>query len=136
MKKIIALFFLFVGINQTSYSQVGLTQTLKEIKSEYPNGYFDDDYNGSTIYTFFDEEIYSLRIYSFDKNLMCIQSIVVPQEEKMIQIWIESMNEEWVVVSDTEWKYYRSDGYIFSCEFKIDSENRQGFVYSIKKYKN
>lgn len=135
MKKIIVLFFLLVGINR-AYSQVGLTQTLTEIKSEYPEGYFDDDYNGEVIYTLYDEELYCLRIFCFNDTMMCYKSIIVPEEQKVTQLWVESMNEEWVVVSDTEWKYYRSDGYIFSCDFEVDGDQKQAFIYTIKKYKN
>jgi hypothetical protein len=60
-------------------------------------------------------------IYYFDKQYICNICLVIPANQKMLNYYVQMHNEEYVIVSSTEWKMYTEHG-ISNIKLIMDGE--------------
>lgn len=135
MKKIF-LFPLLVFLSTNSFAQMGIFQHLNEIKEEYNisgtlEKIADKD---SYIYYVRDDSTATLYAYALTMQLYCYMTIAKPLSSESLQTWVQTLNDKWIIIDETNWMFYRSDGNILQCELKnINGES--AFIFSVKKIK-
>lgn len=59
-------------------------------------------------------------VYVFNSNNLCYITIIYPKSQLDLKNYVENYNEEYVVVSDTEWKAYLTIGI---CDIHLDYDS-------------
>lgn len=129
MKKLLLTLAICLTVKSASSQTIG--SHYNDVKKTYPDGLFemDDDKTG---YHMFYEDPYNRYIYFMDLDLIVYAISIEPLTMGGRQSWIESTNERWVVISNTEWKLYKSDGDILVMRMKKINNN---IVFIIKEDK-
>jgi len=111
MKKTILI--LIIGLFPIlSFSQARLGSSAQEIKSEY----WESKYNVESGYN--DDEIYYVSletdrasvVHFFNNDKICVMSIIAPDNQGALNFYVENYNNQYVIVSSTEWKMYSKNG--------------------------
>lgn len=136
MKKIF-LFPLLVFLSTNSFAQMGIFQHLNEIKEEYNisgtlEKIADKD---SYIYYVRDDSTATLYAYALTMQLYCYMTIAKPLSSESLQTWVQTLNDKWIIIDETNWMFYRSDGNILECKLYNKKEEEIVFIFSIKKMK-
>jgi len=132
MKKII-LTVLMIVLTTLSYSQARLNSTYKEIKTEFDkpgNGYKEGVIEGKEI-PYIQVQLESSSVmYIFDKDDLCGLTWIRPVNTKLVNKYVEKYNNNYVSVSDTEWKAYL-DGHVSKIELITLDDATIYFQWSI-----
>lgn len=129
MKHIILLISLFIfSIN--TYSQVGLSENLNDIKEENEKGELIINPKGGYVYVYNDEDTKAMFIYALDNKLDCYSTIVVPFNKLVFEYWVKNLNENWVKVKNKSWKMIRYDKRIVSCKVETRKKHKV-FIFEI-----
>lgn len=136
MKKIF-LFSLLIFLSINSFAQMGIFQHLNEIKEEYNvsgtlEKITDKD---SYIYYVKDDSTATLYAYALTMRLYCYMTITKPLSSESLQTWVQTLNDKWVIIDETNWLFYRTDGNILQCKLSNTKEDETIFMFSIKKIK-
>jgi len=120
--------FLFTLV---SFSQVRLGSTSEEIKQEFRQ----DEYDLTEGYTDDDINYLNLRVdranvfYYFNYDKICFLSMVIPDDQGVLNYFVEHYNSQYVIVSSTEWKMYSKNG-IAKIKLIYDGEGGYYFMWS------
>ena len=106
MKKII-LTIVSIFVFSTIQGQT-INDNLNTIIEAKPNGSLST--TKPYTYSVIEDVTNTLVVYFFDENLNCNQIVIVPPNAISRQLWIESVNERWVTIDSTNWKFYKDDG--------------------------
>jgi hypothetical protein len=133
MKKIITLFLLFFNITNL-YSQVGVGETLVEIRKKDSLGLFDSDNKkiGFT-YVYDNPKVKSKFIYYLNINLVCYKTIVIPNDKKVAKFWRIKLNEskEWHKIKyKNRWFITKRDGSTITCLKNKDENNKIIYIFT------
>jgi len=128
MKKL--LFFLVLIISsQFINAQARLGSTEQQIRSEF------SDYTFTSGITFDGTKYistylpHSLIAYYFDDNGICKNVNIVPLTQGDLNYYVQTYNQQYVIISGTEWTAYFKNGGIMHIELKYDSENDVSFFH-------
>lgn len=132
MKLYIYLLIVFL-FTVNSFSQARLGSFAEEIKNEF----WEDEYGLKEGYT--DDNIYylSLRmdrvsvLYYFNYDKICQFTIIIPDDQGALNYIVENYNNQYVIVSSTEWKMYSKNG-ISKIQLIYDEEGGYYFMWSIQ----
>ncbi len=109
MKKIYLIIILGI-YSFTVFSQDRLGYTEQQIRAEFKNYSFHLNYDeGRKNIATFDNEV-SISVYYFDEKGYCNECLIVPFDTEILQEYIYIYNENYIVVSETEWKKYYNNG--------------------------
>jgi hypothetical protein len=120
MKKLLVTLAICLSIKSASSQTIG--SHYNEVKENYPNGVFtmDDDKTG---YHLFYQDKHTRYIYFMDLNLIVYGISIQPLTQGGRQAWIERANDQWVIISNTKWKLYKSDGDILVMRMEKVNDN-------------
>ena len=111
MKQFLTTFTLLLIIN-LAFSQARLGSSVDDIKNEFgeaeynlKSGYSDD----GTYYVTISTDRATV-IYYFSKEKICTLCMIVPDNQGALNFYVELYNEQYVIVSSTEWKMYSGGG--------------------------
>ncbi len=125
MKKLLLFAMLFITI--AASGQIRLGYTPSEIKYEFSKYTFENDVadDGTTMLLMKTNYAY---IYYYFVDNVCVQTVIFPKNDYVVQNFVQIFNESYVIVDDTEWKYY-SNGKIMNVTLKyFDKEDQFAFV--------
>jgi hypothetical protein len=130
MKKLVLALIMLVSITYSQAQTIG--DHLNYIREQKPQGKFDSNTKPYT-YTALEESVNSLMMYFLDDNLICYQLVIVPQDNVARQRWVTSLNDGWVVINSSVWKFYTDGGSILIAT--LDYVNNVGTIILIKEEK-
>jgi len=130
MKKLVLVLIMLVSITYSQAQTIG--DHLNYIREQKPQGKFDSNTKPYT-YTALEESVNSLMMYFLDDNLICYQLVIVPQDNAARQRWVTSLNDGWVVINSSVWKFYTNGGSILIAT--LDYVNNVGTVILVKEEK-
>lgn len=130
MKKLVLVLIMLVSITYSQAQTIG--DHLNYIREQKPQGKFDSNTKPYT-YTALEESVNSLMMYFLDDNLICYQLVIVPQDNAARQRWVTSLNDGWVVINSSVWKFYTDGGSILIAT--LDYVNNVGTIILIKEEK-
>jgi len=116
------LAFVFVLINFAVFAQARLGSSEKDIRQEFNSKTFSSGYTdkGDRYISYEDTDVFVL--YYFDENNICDYCVVKPQTRGLLNTYVERYNNQYVIVSNKDWKMYNDNGIlcislVFSKEF-------------------
>ena len=126
MKKIISIIVLLSTIILTANSQARMWSTADEIMTEFKeqNPLKETDEDGSK-YIQIDFTGFAMFYYYLNDDNKCYECFIMPDDEGDLHGIIERYNNKYVVVSDTQWKFYSG---ISVCYIKL-RETKTGLAY-------
>lgn len=132
MKRLLVLFFILFRSCSPAFSQAMIGYNMSEVKGNYPNekwefGFWDKEERLQTM-SFEDENV--IVIYYFNKSFVCFTTTIVPKTQGILQGWIENYNKKYVIVNDTNWKFYTPSG-ILNCSL----DKTENGLYYFRWYK-
>jgi len=107
---IIAIVLILLSIHV--FSQARLNSTASEIREEFSDAQynltsgFDDD---GDYYISLKTE-HSNVIHYFNDNYLCYVTIIIPNDQGALNMFVELYNSRYVIISDVKWKMYTSTG--------------------------
>ena len=129
MKKQVITFVLLLVAICSNAQTIG--DPLNTVREKKPGG--QTDFDKPYTYSVDEKDVQSIMIYFFDDNLVCDKLVIAPQTSSSRQRWVNSFNDGWVIISSTEWKYYKDDGMILKC--MVDYVDKVGTVFLIVEEK-
>ena len=133
MKKLIILTILSFKIT-TTYSQLGLGQSLSEIKKEDSVGVFDiNEEKLGFIYFYYKKDVQSKIVHMLNVNLLCYETIVIPNDKNMVKLWKLGLDESsmWHKTKNkNEWLMKRDDGIIITCLKDKDKNKKTIYIFN------
>jgi hypothetical protein len=109
MKKIL---FILLLINSIAFGQARLGSTLTELKLEFKELKYeqeiDIDKDGDNVMSITTDE--ANIIFYFNSEKICVITVILPNSQGQLNSIVESYNNQYVIVSDTEWKMYSKNG--------------------------
>lgn len=129
MKKIFLIITLLFAVI-SGFSQVRIGYSAEEIKEE-----FTGTEEGIDVRYTDDGKIYYVRdfpsvkfIYLFNEDKICHTCVVVPLTEGALNTLVENYNKNFVIISDTKWKWYNENG-IAEIELVFDAKLGTHFIW-------
>jgi hypothetical protein len=108
MKKLIIILFLLIGIS--SYSQTRLGYSYSQIKNEFSLYPCSTGINEWGVFWLQVELDGCTVVYGFDDSYICNSSIIIPDNQGMLNTYVQNYNNQYVIISQTEWNMYSSGG--------------------------
>lgn len=128
MKKTLFLLTMMILFYSKSFSQSRLGYTESQIRSEFSEQYFTTAYTEKGVkYIHFTNERF-LAMYFFDKDNVCFLCSATPLNGGVLNYMVESYNKKYVIVSDTQWKYYTDNGLIIYIEL-VETSGTMTFFF-------
>jgi hypothetical protein len=124
--KLLALLISFLVSLGVSAQTIG--DHLNAVKEKQPSGKVEYK-NDGTRYTV-NTESGTQTVYFFDLNLKCDVIAIRPGNAAILQGLIEKFNREFVIMSTTSWRYYRTDDILQMSLVTVDDVGR---VFYLKK---
>lgn len=129
MKKLLLVFGLCF-ISMFSNAQT-IGDHLNSVREAKPNGELKLEEKSKT-YKVISNDLGIM--YFFNDVLICYIIAIVPLTQESRQTFISILNDEWVIESNTKWKFYRQDMVILRCELTFIEDVGSTFViYDISK---
>lgn len=124
MKRFLLLLSLICLVRGQGYGQAMIGYNMSEVKENYPDkkwsyGMWDEEQKLQTM-SFEDESV--IVIYFFNDAFLCFTTTITPKTQGALQGWIENYNKKYVVVDDTNWKFYNPNG-ILKCTLEKTEKN-------------
>jgi hypothetical protein len=129
MKKLILTIVLFV-ISLTSFSQARVNFTESEIRKEFNKSKFETSYTESGIKFIYQLDENVATYYYFNKESVCYMCMMIPLKQGTLNYFVEDYNSKYVIVSDTEWKFYNKNGIMYIS--LIEVKGNPAFIYYTK----
>lgn len=105
-------------------AQARMGYTESEIKADFKDKVFKSGLtNINTRYVYFEEKNATITYY-FDENKLSNMCRVFTTHKPTLNALVEQYNREFVIISDTHWKYYTGAEIIY-----VDLVFKDGFVY-------
>lgn len=121
MYKFIFTFCLTI-ISLSIYAQARLGFSSTSIRTEFGDRYeIESNTTDDGTYYFTIDMDHAMVIYYFDKEYICYLCLIIPANRKILNYYVQMHNEEYVVVSSTEWKMYTEHG-ISNIKLIMDGE--------------
>jgi hypothetical protein len=106
------LTLLFSTMSLLAFGQARLGSSVEEIKAEF----WEDNYNLKSGYD--SDGDYFIHIeteraavtYYFSSDKICTSTFIAPKNQGALNFYVELYNDQYVIISPTEWKMYSSDG--------------------------
>ena len=103
------MLFLAFSVNLYCLPRIGATEN--QILTEFNNKKFEKGYDEEgnkwiSCHNGLGKMIYYLNI----ENDVCLFCVLVPDNQEILNNIVQRYNEEYVIISDTEWKKYTSRG--------------------------
>jgi hypothetical protein len=113
MKKIM-FSLVFILLNTFVFSQARIGYSELQIRNEFYYCKFDTNYNekGQKYIGTGDFEKYFI-IYYFDENNICYACTLMPKTTGYLNYFVEKYNNDFVIISNTQWKFYNENGIMF-----------------------
>ena len=109
MKYLIALITLIILSNNTE-AQVRLGSNKSDIMNEFREKNIKVNLtDDGEEYLSFESNI-SVNLYYLDKDEICYNVVIFPKDNSAINTLVEFYNEHYVVIDETHWKMYTSNG--------------------------
>jgi len=108
----IFLAFLLTAVSITAFGQARLGSTDADIKAEYGQSRYKlkAGYNSSgSYYVSINTGIASV-LYFFNEKQVCTSVCIVPNNQGVLNYYVELYNKQYVIVSSKKWKMYSDDG--------------------------
>lgn len=121
---------LFTLISFNSYSQVGITKSLSEIKETNVDGKLQMNPNGGFIYYYDNTNVTTYFVYFLDSKFECYTTQVRPYSKMSYKFWKKNLNESWNDNGKNKWKIHKYDGTIIYCKLKKDVNKKPIFIFS------
>lgn len=131
MKKLVLFLIMLMTVGYGQAQTIG--DHLNTIREQKPGGDVDFLTKPYT-YTIILKDLNTIMMYSLDDNLICDKIIIAPRDSESRQRWINSFNDGWVVISSTNWKFYKNDGTILN--LKTDYVDSIGPIFIISEEKS
>jgi hypothetical protein len=119
MKKIFIL-LLFVLLRLFVYSQARLGWTETQIRNDFSTVYFTTAYTDDGTKYIYGMYNGSNLAYFFDENGLCDFVVLYPEDQGALNYFVELYNRKYVIISDTKWKAYLTNGGVVNIELKND----------------
>lgn len=129
MKKLILTLTLFV-ISLTSFSQARVHYTESQIRKEFNNSKFETSYTDGGVKFIYKVDENVATYYYFDNESICYMCMMIPLKQGGLNYFVEDYNSKYVIVSDTEWKFYNQNGIMYIN--LIDVQGTPAFIYYTK----
>ncbi len=122
MKK--GVLILLLSMSVCTYAQVQMSTPASEIISEFSDEKYklESSYNEDSVFTIVFETERATIIHRFDEDTISDAAIVNPNDQLALNFYVQLYNNEYVTVSDTEWKMYTMNGGIASIYLRYDEE--------------
>lgn len=110
--KTIIISLAFVILCMNGFAQARLNSTMTEIREEFS----DWRYNLKTGYDRDGDFYISVEtdratvIYFFDNRNLCYITIIVPDDQGALNMYVELYNSRYVILSTTRWRMYTANG--------------------------
>jgi len=134
MKKIII--GLLIAIPLLGKGQARLGYSIYEIKKDFPNNKFEYSANltNKVYYLEWTEFASGIMFYAIDRETnICDECLLYPKNVGTMNALVEKYNNNYVIISSTEWNYYANNGEIIVIKLKhldnIDHPNVFIFTY-------
>lgn len=103
---------LILIISVSSFGQARLGSSAKEIKQEFADAKYalKENYGTEGVYSITLRNNLATVIYYFDSEKICGRTIIIPDNEAVLNAYVENYNKNYVVINDTKWKMYSNDG--------------------------
>lgn len=115
---------LFLCLSMGTFAQVRLGNSASEIRSEFSDSEYEieEGYTEDNIYyiNFITERAHISHL--FDENSVAVIAFVSPNNQGQLNYYVETYNEQYVIVSDKEWKMY-SDGGVASISLQFNEND-------------
>ena len=130
MKKTI-LFLAFAFLCIHGFSQARLNSTASEIREEFSDEQYNltSGFDSDGDYYIRVENDRSTAFYYFENNQMCYMTIIIPDDQGALNMYAEHYNSRYVIISDTKWKMYTSNG-IANIELVFTDNNSYFFLWT------
>jgi hypothetical protein len=132
MNKLIILLVLLPNL-ALSQAQPFFNYNPSEIKAKRPNA--DWSYtkwgDNDELFAMGYKDPEAFVMYFFDEDNACVITSITPKTQGDLQAFVESYNKRYVIVSDTEWKFY-SEGVVFNCQL---AQTKTGIYFFMWTYK-
>ena len=128
----ILILIAFLFYLQDAEGQIRLKYSKSQIKNEFSDEKYKldetvtNDFNGVSI---FNERVNLL--YLFNTNEVCFACILIPHTDKILNDYIQFYNDNYVTISDKEWKMY-SKNTVASIEL-VYTEKRPALRWLLKE---
>lgn len=107
-------FLLLMLISMTVFSQARLNFSYDEIKEEFKDPIYDltsnYDSDGDLYIAIFTSKTTTL--YYFDENKYCVATYIFPDNEGILNYYVEQYNKKYVILSENKWRAYSNYGYV------------------------
>lgn len=114
---------------------------VNRLLSDKSNGFFNIKYSneGETYNNISAENDFAGYIYFFPKEgdwrLRCALIALIPKSRESVFGFIKYLNNEYIVIDDKNWDFYRQDGYIVRVELKSVDNALVFYYYPKQAYK-
>lgn len=125
MKKLILTLILFL-ITISSYSQVRILYSEKYIREDFGDRLTTNFTENGVKFLRLKQETYSIAYY-INNNGICYLCMITPYNPETLKSLKEFYNQNYVKLSDTEWKEYKQNGVIFVTQTEV--ENKPVFLF-------
>lgn len=107
----ICFFSIFISSVTNAQSRLGYTEY--DIRNvEFPNEKFTTRFTDDKIKYIVWENERVVNYYYFDSKGLCNNCFTMPKSVGVLNYYVEKYNNEYVIVSDKEWKYYTNNGLV------------------------
>lgn len=109
----IFLLILFHVFSASLFSQARIGSSVTEIKNEF----WERKYNLTPEYDEYGDYFITIEtslatvFYYFDSDNICNTTLIVPNDEGILNYYVELYNKQYVILSPTKWKMYNNYGY-------------------------
>ena len=108
MKNLIAFIIVLVSFISISFGQARIWSTTDDIITEFADKNLlikDKDKTGNEfIQVYFSD--YAQVLYYLNEDDICYQCLIIPDDEDDLHAIIEKYNKKYIIISDTQWKFY------------------------------
>jgi hypothetical protein len=125
MKKLLLILML---VPMFGISQARLGSTRAELFDEFAQYFpkFESPINGEPHMHFEMER--ALVIHYFNRENICVLSVISPKNQGDLNFFVEMYNNQYVIVSSTEWRMYSENGNIATVEL-VSNKGTTFFIW-------
>lgn len=130
MKNIILTLSLLI-LPLFSFSQARVHFTESQIKTEFGSKNIKTAYTNKGVKYLYRQDETVVTYYYINDEGVCYMSMMVPLKQGALNYFVEDYNSKYVIVSDTEWKFYSKNGVMYIT--LIDVDGTPAFMYYTKE---
>lgn len=99
---------MLISIGISAQTRIGYSYA--QIKSEFSMFPMSSGINESGVFWLQVELSGCTSVYGFDDDFICTSCIIVPDDQGVLNTYVQNYNNQYVIISATEWNMYSSGG--------------------------